>query len=130
MTARSTPTVRIGDAERAEAQRALQHHLNAGRLQLAEFVDRFGRAAESVTAADVAALFADLPAPHPKLPGAPGERIRHRLVIVGAVAALAFVGSLGCPADHRPRTDHPVPVGRRGPRRPDGPDLECGRRVL
>lgn len=95
MTARSTPMVRIGDAERAEAQRVLQHHLNAGRLQLAEFVDRFGRAAESVTAADVAALFADLPPPHPTLPDAPGERIRRQLVIVGAVAALAFVGSLG-----------------------------------
>jgi Domain of unknown function (DUF1707) len=35
---RSTPSTRIGEAERAEAQRALQDHLNAGRLKVAEFV--------------------------------------------------------------------------------------------
>ena len=54
--------------ERADAQRALQEHFNAGRLQLAEFVERFARAADAVTAAELTALFADLPAPPPKLP--------------------------------------------------------------
>jgi hypothetical protein len=65
--------MRIGEAERVEAQRALQSHLNAGRLQIAEFVERF--AADAVTAAEIAALFADLPAPHPTLQsgGAPGR---------------------------------------------------------
>ena len=63
--------MRIGEAERAEAQRALQSHLDAGRLQIAEFVERFAVAADAVTAAEIAALFADLPAPHPKLPGTP-----------------------------------------------------------
>jgi Domain of unknown function (DUF1707) len=95
MMVRSTPSTRIGEAERAEAQRALQAHLNAGRLHVAEFVERFAGAAGAVTAADIAALFADLPAPHPKLPGAHLGRTRRSLVIVGAVAVLALVGSLG-----------------------------------
>jgi hypothetical protein len=95
MMVKSTPSTRIGDAERAEAQRALQGHLNAGRLQVAEFVQRFAGAADAVTAAEITALFADLPAPHPKLPGPPLGRTRRNLVIVGAVAALALVGLLG-----------------------------------
>lgn len=95
MTVRSTPSTRVGEAERAEAQRALQEHLNAGRLQVTEFVERFAGAADAVTAADIAALFADLPAPHPTLPGAPPGRTRRNLVIVGAVAVLALVGALG-----------------------------------
>jgi Domain of unknown function (DUF1707) len=95
MTARPTPSPRIGDDERADAQRALQAHLDAGRLQVAEFVERFTGAADAVTAADIAALFADLPAPHPTLPGPPVERPRRHLVTVGAVAVLALVGLLG-----------------------------------
>ena len=42
----STSSTRIGDAERAEAQRALQHHLDVGRLQVDEFVGRFADAAD------------------------------------------------------------------------------------
>ena len=92
---RSTPSTRIGEAERAEAQRALQDHLNAGRIQLAEFVERFAGAADAVTAAEIAALFADLPAPHPKLPSSPLGRKRRSFAIVSAVAALAIAGLLG-----------------------------------
>lgn len=88
-------STRIGDTERAEAQRALQHHLNAGRLRLAEFVERFARAADAATAAEIAALFADLPAPHPQLPGSPHERTRRSLLIAGAVVVLAVGGLLG-----------------------------------
>ena len=69
-----TPSTRVGEAERAEAQRALQIHLDAGRLQLTEFVERFGGAANAVTAAEIAALFADLPAPPPTLPRPPRRR--------------------------------------------------------
>jgi len=43
------PSTRIGDAERTEAQGLLQSHLDAGRLQVTEFVERFGRAANAVT---------------------------------------------------------------------------------
>ena len=97
---RSTPSTRIGDAERAEAQRALQDHLNAGRSTLdacrspSSWSDSPG-VADAVTAAEIAALFADLPAPHPTLPELPRARTRRNLVIVGAVAVLALVGSLG-----------------------------------
>ena len=87
--------MRIGEAERAEAQRALQDHLGAGRLQVAEFVERFAAAADATTAAEIAALFADLPPPHPKLPGSPLGRTLWNLVIVGAVAVLALAGLLG-----------------------------------
>jgi hypothetical protein len=96
MTAGSTPSPRIGDAERAEAQRALQLHLDAGRLQVDEFVKRFGGAADAVTAADIGALFTDLPPPHPTLPPeSPPGRTRRDLVIAGAVAGLALAGLLG-----------------------------------
>ena len=71
MMVRSTSSTRIGEAERAEAQRAMQDHLGAGRLQVAEFVERFAAAADAATAAEIAALFADLPPPHPKVPELP-----------------------------------------------------------
>jgi Domain of unknown function (DUF1707) len=93
--ARSTPSVRIGEAERLEAQRALQDHLNAGRLQVTEFVERFAGAADAVAADEIAALFADLPAPHPTLPVPPLGHTRRNLLIVGAVAALALGGLVG-----------------------------------
>src|SRR6478609_8169283 len=92
MMAESTPTMRISELERAEAQRALQHHLGTGRLQLAEFLERFAGAASAETAPEIAALFADLPAPHPKLPEPPRERTRWNPVIVAAVVVLALVG--------------------------------------
>jgi hypothetical protein len=56
-------------------------------------VQRFAGAADAVTAADLAALFADLPAPHPTLPESPLPRRWQRGVI--AVAALAVAGLLG-----------------------------------
>lgn len=92
--ARYPPSTRIGEAERADAQRALQAHLGAGRLRVDEFVERFAVAADAVTAADLAALFADLPAPHPTLPE-PRGRTRRSLAIAGAVAVAALVGVLG-----------------------------------
>ena len=48
----SRSSTRIGDTERAEAQHALDEHLNAGRLQVNEFADRSAAAAAAVTAAD------------------------------------------------------------------------------
>jgi hypothetical protein len=110
--ARSTPSTRIGDAERAEAHRALQEHLDAGRLTLTEFVERFAVAAEAVTAADLAAVFADLPAPHPTLPAPPRERVRRSALVVGVVVALALVGSIGFAVGRvRPRASRsPLPL--------------------
>lgn len=87
----ATPRTRIGETERAAAQLALREHLNAGRLQVNEYVDRSARAANAVTATEVAALFADLSAPHPTPPGSPVGGSRRNLLIVGAVITLAVV---------------------------------------
>jgi hypothetical protein len=62
------PPLRIGTAARNAALRALDEHLAAGRLQIEEYGERSALAANAVTAADLAALFADLPAPHPDVP--------------------------------------------------------------
>ena len=63
------PPTRIGTAERAAAMKALDEHLAAGRLQIEEYGDRSAQAANAITAPELAALFDDLPAPHPALPG-------------------------------------------------------------
>ncbi len=92
MTGRKTST-RIGDAERVGAQHALQEHLNAGRLQVNEYADRCASAANATTASELAALFEDLPAPRPKLPGmsdsALGAILRNRVLVAAAVLVLA-----------------------------------------
>jgi hypothetical protein len=62
--------IRIGTAERESAAKALNAHLEAGRLGVEEYADRSAVAANAVTASDLTALFTDLPAPHPELPGA------------------------------------------------------------
>jgi len=63
--------LRIGNAERTAALEALDEHLAAGRLTIDEYGDRAAAAANAVVAADLAALFTDLPQPHPELPGGP-----------------------------------------------------------
>jgi hypothetical protein len=66
------PPIRIGTAERDAAMKALDAHLEAGRLDVDEYGERSARAAVATTAPELAALFDDLPAPHPPLPGIPG----------------------------------------------------------
>lgn len=63
------PPMRIGTAERDAAMKALDEHLAAGRLGVEEYGERSAQAANATTAPELAALFTDLPAPHPKLPG-------------------------------------------------------------
>jgi hypothetical protein len=63
--------LRIGNAERTAAMKALDEHLTAGRLGVEEYADRSAAAANAVVATDLAALFTDLPEPHPRLPGRP-----------------------------------------------------------
>ncbi|TQM15125.1 DUF1707 SHOCT-like domain-containing protein [Pseudonocardia kunmingensis] len=63
--------LRIGNAERTAALKALDEHLAAGRLDVDEYADRSAAAAGAVVAADLADLFTDLPEPHPPLPGGP-----------------------------------------------------------
>jgi Domain of unknown function (DUF1707) len=87
------PATRIGATEREAAQRALQEHLNAGRLQVNEYADRSANASDAVTASELAALFADLPAPHPKLPGSPlGVSLRTLMFVVVVAAVVVLAG--------------------------------------
>ncbi|MGC4944429.1 DUF1707 SHOCT-like domain-containing protein [Kribbella sp. DT2] len=53
--------VRIGDQEREEAVKRLGEHYEAGRLTAEEHSERISQALQAKTAADLAALFADLP---------------------------------------------------------------------
>lgn len=62
----SQPDIRIGDTEREEALKALGEHMSAGRLELDEYGDRTAMVTTAKTRRDLMALFADLPAPHPK----------------------------------------------------------------
>jgi hypothetical protein len=61
--------LRIGTAERTAAMKALDAHLDAGRLGVQEYGDRSAVAAGATTAGELAALFTDLPEPHPVLTG-------------------------------------------------------------
>ena len=56
---------RIGDAERDRAAGYLREHMAVGRLTQEEFDERIGAALQARTAADLAPLFSDLPAPKP-----------------------------------------------------------------
>jgi hypothetical protein len=61
--------LRIGNAERAAAMKALDEHLAEGRLGVEEYGERSAHASAATTADELRALFTDLPAPHPQLPG-------------------------------------------------------------
>lgn len=61
--------MRVGDTERNSALEALGEHVAAGRLTLDEYGDRSARVTVAKTASELSALFDDLPAPHPVLPG-------------------------------------------------------------
>jgi hypothetical protein len=87
----SRSSTRIGATERAEAQQALQAHLNAGRLQVDEYADRSAAASAAVTAPELAVLFTDLPRPHPKLPGSRFGGTRN-LALIGGAVVLALLG--------------------------------------
>lgn len=57
--------LRIGNAERDAAVKALDEHLAAGRLDLDEYGSRYALALTARTMEDLRPLFADLPAPGP-----------------------------------------------------------------
>lgn len=61
MTAGEPPTQRVGSAERSAAIEVLNEHWRAGRLDPTEHEARTTRAHAAVTAADLDALFVDLP---------------------------------------------------------------------
>ncbi len=57
--------MRIGDQQREEAISALNDHFAAGRLEIGEYEQRVGYASAAQSAQELAALFHDLPLPHP-----------------------------------------------------------------
>lgn len=61
--------IRVGDAERTAALDALGEHMASGRIDLDEYGTRSAQVTQARTVADLRALFRDLPAPHPSLPG-------------------------------------------------------------
>lgn len=65
MSAPPNNTIRIGNAERDAAMKALDEHLNAGRLDAEEYGERVAQASVARTREGIDTLFVDLPAPHP-----------------------------------------------------------------
>jgi hypothetical protein len=93
-TPSARPPLRIGDAERSGAVEALGEHFATGRLTHEEYDERATRALQARTAADVAPLFADLPAPYPPVltgrpMAAPAPAPRPRGRVATAVAGAA-----------------------------------------
>jgi hypothetical protein len=70
MAEASDADIRISNTERDEAVETLGVHLSTGRLELSEFEERCGHAAQARTRGELEALFTDLPAPHPDLSSA------------------------------------------------------------
>jgi hypothetical protein len=60
--------IRISDAEREDAVRALGEHMSAGRLDIEEYGERTAKVAATKTRGDLLGLFSDLPEPTPHWP--------------------------------------------------------------
>jgi hypothetical protein len=92
-------TLRISDADRDRAISELSEHYQAGRLTTEELEDRTTQALQARTAADLAALFTDLPRQHPPVtaaaaappPAAPFQPARMAPLAIIAVVILAAV---------------------------------------
>lgn len=92
--------IRIGDTERNSAVEALGEHMSTGRLDLDEYGTRSAQANAARTVGELQTLFADLPAPHPWLPGvgvAPAPLVDRP----GAVATPGPVGAASAVVDDR-----------------------------
>ncbi|MGW5053020.1 DUF1707 SHOCT-like domain-containing protein [Actinokineospora sp. NPDC004072] len=98
--------IRVGTADRERAVAALSEHLSAGRIDIAEYEHRCAAATAARTRGDLAAIFDDLPAPHPRFQlaapapasapaPAPLKRRRNNWVIggfvVGGIALIVTV---------------------------------------
>lgn len=93
--------VRVGDTERNAAVAALGEHMSTGRLDLDEFGVRSAKATNARTVGDLRQLFADLPAPHPPLPGNVSRPIAVGQPAVGTVQPA--VGAAPATVDDRNR---------------------------
>src|SRR5262245_49979272 len=94
--------LRVSDADRDQAIAELSEHFPAGRLTADELEERTGRALQARAAADLAALFTDLPRQQPAVPAAaptpatPGSRLSARsrvtpIAIIAIVVAAAII---------------------------------------
>ena len=97
-------SLRVSDADRDRAIAELSEHFQAGRLSTEELEDRTGRALQARTAADLAALFTDLPrrqapvtsaaASAPASPGRPRPaRVPVPVVVLAVLVVLALLGA-------------------------------------
>jgi DUF1707 SHOCT-like domain len=95
-------SLRVSDADRDRAIAELSEHYQAGRLSTEELEDRTGRALQARTAADLAALFTDLPRQRQvsvtpaAAPASPGSRLPARphvapIAIIAIVVAVAII---------------------------------------
>ena len=88
-------SLRVSDADRDRAIAELSEHYQAGRLTTEELEDRTGRALQARTAADLAALFTDLP--------------RRQAPVTSAAVTSAAASAPASPGPSRPARV-PVPV--------------------
>jgi len=88
-------SLRVSDADRDRAIAELSEHYQAGRLSTEELEDRTGRALQARTAADLAALFTDLP--------------RRQAPVTSAAVTSAAASAPASPGPSRPARV-PVPV--------------------
>lgn len=89
-TSSQQPDIRASDQERDAIAEELGAHFQAGRLDVAEFDDRLGRALRARTRGDLAELVADLPrASAPQ--GPPAGRGSRAMAIAAVATALGVV---------------------------------------
>lgn len=90
-------SMRIGTSERNSAMKALDAHLEAGRIGVEEYGERSAKAANATIASELTELFTDLPAPHPAIGGtAPLPAVpppTQAMPVVGESGAVANRGS-------------------------------------
>ncbi|MCM0673848.1 DUF1707 domain-containing protein [Micromonospora phytophila] len=93
----SAPDLRIGAPEREAAREALEEHLDAERLEPAEYEQRWAACQAARTQAELLRAFCDLPAPHPELPGSPGPSTDADEDVPPLVGAVCLALLLGLP---------------------------------
>ncbi|MBQ6640254.1 MAG: DUF1707 domain-containing protein [Saccharopolyspora sp.] len=90
--------LRVGDAERETAIKALGEHLTAGRLDVGEYDQRCADAAAARFQSDLRALFAHLPnmvsPPHAQAPEPPRRRPVGRIPLGIVLLLVCVVGVL------------------------------------
>ncbi|UVS81601.1 DUF1707 domain-containing protein [Actinokineospora sp. UTMC 2448] len=96
--------IRVGTTDRERAVAALSDHLAEGRIDIGEYETRCAAATAARTRGDLRAVFADLPAPHPRFdppapspepvrPAPPPVRRRNTSLVIGGflVAGIGLI---------------------------------------